>query len=40
MRGVSPSAKELTQATVDDLPARLGPGDACAYLPGDLDPRL
>ncbi|MFB7593797.1 hypothetical protein [Streptomyces sp. NPDC056160] len=30
---------ELTQATVDDLLARLGPGDGWTYLPGDLDPQ-
>ncbi|MGW3464975.1 hypothetical protein ACWDE9_37815 [Streptomyces olivaceoviridis] len=30
---------ELTQATVNDLLAELGAGDACMYLPGDLDPQ-
>lgn len=29
---------ELTQTTVGDLLARLGPGDGCMYLPDDLDP--
>ncbi|MFE7595540.1 SMI1/KNR4 family protein [Streptomyces sp. NPDC057494] len=30
---------ELTQATVNDLLARLGPGDGYIYLPGDLNPQ-
>ncbi|MFE6847330.1 hypothetical protein [Streptomyces sp. NPDC057686] len=30
---------ELTQETVNDLLAHLGPGDGYMYLPGDLDPR-
>ncbi|MFJ7179686.1 hypothetical protein ACIQXA_25570 [Streptomyces massasporeus] len=30
---------ELTQATVNDLLARLGPADDHLYLPGDLDPQ-
>ncbi|MFJ2738128.1 hypothetical protein ACIO3O_00520 [Streptomyces sp. NPDC087440] len=30
---------ELTQATVNDLLAQLGPGDASLYLPSDLDPQ-
>ncbi|MEU0603017.1 hypothetical protein ABZ484_33055 [Streptomyces sp. NPDC006393] len=30
---------ELTQATVGDLLAELGPGDGYMYLPGGLDPR-
>ncbi|PVC70791.1 SMI1/KNR4 family protein [Streptomyces sp. CS081A] len=30
---------ELTQAAVNDLLARLGPGGSCMYLPGDLDPK-
>ncbi|MGW3728078.1 hypothetical protein [Streptomyces sp. NPDC000851] len=30
---------ELTQATVNDLLAQLGPGDGYMYLPGDLDPQ-
>ncbi|MBK3623475.1 hypothetical protein JHN59_01160 [Streptomyces sp. MBT49] len=30
---------ELTHATVDDLPARLGPGARPARLPDDLDPQ-
>ncbi|MGW1411262.1 SMI1/KNR4 family protein [Streptomyces sp. NPDC002403] len=29
---------ELTQATVNDLLAGLGPRGGCIYLPGDLDP--
>ncbi|WP_406858815.1 SMI1/KNR4 family protein [Streptomyces sp. HUAS MG47] len=28
---------ELTQATVSDLLARLGPGGGCMYLPGDVN---
>ncbi|MFJ8605665.1 hypothetical protein ACIRH0_00460 [Streptomyces sp. NPDC093675] len=31
---------ELTQATVNDLLARLGPGDGHMYLPDDLDPQV
>lgn len=30
---------ELTQATVDDLLAQLGPADGYMYLPSDLDPQ-
>ncbi|MET7380440.1 hypothetical protein ABZT08_16755 [Streptomyces sp. NPDC005526] len=30
---------ELTQATVDDLLARIGPGDGHVYLSGDVDPQ-
>ncbi|MFB7334047.1 hypothetical protein ACFC00_20740 [Streptomyces adustus] len=30
---------ELTQASVNDLLAELGPGDGFMYLPGDLDPQ-
>ncbi|EKX68226.1 hypothetical protein Sipo8835_43815 [Streptomyces ipomoeae] len=30
---------ELTHATVNDLLARLGPGNGYMYLPGDLDPQ-
>ncbi|MGA5409321.1 hypothetical protein ACPCSC_18915 [Streptomyces lavendulocolor] len=30
---------ELTQAAVNDLLARLGPGDSYMYLPEDLDPQ-
>ncbi|MBA9048671.1 MULTISPECIES: hypothetical protein [Streptomyces] len=30
---------ELTQATVNDLLDRLGPGAGHLYLPGDLDPQ-
>ncbi|MFG3009579.1 SMI1/KNR4 family protein [Streptomyces cinerochromogenes] len=30
---------ELTQTTVNDLLARLGPGDGHMYLPSDLDPQ-
>ena len=30
---------ELTQATVNDLLAQLGPGDDYMYLPSDLDPQ-
>ncbi|MEV5936413.1 hypothetical protein AB0L56_27705 [Streptomyces sp. NPDC052079] len=30
---------ELTQATVTDLLARLGPQDGYLYLPSDLDPQ-
>ncbi|MFC7014847.1 SMI1/KNR4 family protein [Streptomyces viridiviolaceus] len=30
---------ELTQATVNDLLAQLGPGGGCTYLPSDLDPQ-
>ncbi|MBK3632738.1 hypothetical protein JHN52_07145 [Streptomyces sp. MBT97] len=30
---------ELTHATVDDLPARLGPGKGPVRLPDDLDPQ-
>ncbi|WP_037861892.1 hypothetical protein [Streptomyces sp. NRRL S-340] len=30
---------ELTQTTVGDLLAGLGPGDGCMYLSGDLDPQ-
>ncbi|MFE1924316.1 hypothetical protein ACFW91_17345 [Streptomyces asoensis] len=30
---------ELTHATVDDLPARLGPGARPVRLPDDLDPQ-
>ncbi|MFJ5723148.1 SMI1/KNR4 family protein [Streptomyces sp. NPDC093149] len=30
---------ELTQATVTDLLARIGPGNGYMYLPGDLDPQ-
>ncbi|MFE9644848.1 SMI1/KNR4 family protein [Streptomyces sp. NPDC006365] len=30
---------ELTQATVNDLLAQLGPGDGYMYLPSDLDPQ-
>ncbi|WP_030544407.1 SMI1/KNR4 family protein [Streptomyces albus] len=30
---------ELTQATVNHLLARLGPGDGYMYLPGDLNPQ-
>ncbi|MGA4801441.1 hypothetical protein ACPB9J_23665 [Streptomyces lavendulocolor] len=30
---------ELTQAAVNDLLARLGPGDSYMYLPDDLDPQ-
>ncbi|WP_086853070.1 hypothetical protein [Streptomyces coeruleofuscus] len=30
---------ELTQANVNDLLARLGPGDGYMYLPSDLDPQ-
>lgn len=29
---------ELTQATVNDLLAQLGPGDGCTYLTNDLNP--
>lgn len=31
---------ELSQATVNDLLARLGPGDGYMYLPSDLDPQV
>lgn len=37
VRCASLSAVELTQTTVNDLLARLGPGDGHLYLPGDLD---
>ncbi|MFF9607914.1 hypothetical protein ACF1GY_37695 [Streptomyces sp. NPDC014684] len=33
------AAVELTQATVDDLLAQLGPADGYMYLPSDLDPQ-
>lgn len=33
------SVMELTQATVDDLLAQLGPADGDRYLPSDLDPQ-
>lgn len=39
VRRASLSTMELTQETVNDLPAQLGPADGCLYLPGDLDPQ-
>jgi hypothetical protein len=39
VRCASLPAMELNQVTVNDLLARLGPGDGYMYLPSDLDPQ-
>jgi len=31
---------ELVRATVNDLPAQVGPGDGHMYLSGDLNPQI